>query len=94
MVNDNTAQPLTCDNCGEASTNPGQFMPDGRWVCTASCRDELSASLAANGGIPQDEDFAQRPEVSGNDIADEIEALNQAEREAEGRKFVEARYVD
>ena len=71
MVNDNTAQTLTCANCGEVSTNPGQFTPDGRWVCTAVCRDELFASMAANGGIPQDED---RPEVSGNDVADEIEA--------------------
>ena len=91
MVNDNTAQPLTCDNCGEVSTNPGQFMTDGRWVCTAACRSELSASLAANGGIPQDE---TSPQISGNDIADEIEAMNQAERKAEGLRFVEGRYVD
>ncbi len=87
MVNDNTAQSLTCDNCGEVSTSPGQFMPDGRWVCMAVCRDELFASLAANGGVPQDEDC---PQVSGNDVADQIEA----ERKAEGRRFVEARYVD
>ena len=34
------------------------------------------------------------PQISGNDIADEIEAANQAERKAEGRRFVEGRYVD
>ena len=56
MENDNTAQPLTCANCGEVSTNPGQFVPDGQWVCTEACRTELYVSQAMNGGIPQDED--------------------------------------
>jgi hypothetical protein len=34
-------QPLTCANCGEVSTNPGQFTPDGLWLCTEVCRKEL-----------------------------------------------------
>lgn len=38
---DNAAQPLTCANCGEASTNPGQFVKDGRWVCSAACRNGI-----------------------------------------------------
>lgn len=41
VTSDNSAQSVTCANCGEASTNPGQFLRDGRWVCTASCRNEL-----------------------------------------------------
>lgn len=36
-----TAQPLTCANCGEVSTNPGQFTIDGQWLCTEACRKEL-----------------------------------------------------
>ncbi len=59
-LGDNTATPLTCANCGEVSTNPGQFMPDGLWICTESCRAELCASQSANGGIPQDEDSPQQ----------------------------------
>ena len=47
---------LECANCGELSTNPGQFAPDGRWVCTSACLTELYVSLDGNGGIPQDED--------------------------------------
>ena len=55
-VPDNTAKPLTCANCGEVSTNPGQFTPDGQWLCTESCRKELCESqcyddLRASGGI-------------------------------------------
>lgn len=51
-----TAQPLTCASCGEESTNPGQFVKDGRWVCTEHCRKELASiqsydDLAASGGI-------------------------------------------
>ena len=51
-----TAQPLRCANCGEVSTNPGQFVKDGRWVCTQACRRELCDwqsydNLAASGGI-------------------------------------------
>lgn len=51
-----TAQELTCANCGEASTNPGQFVYDGRWVCSAQCKRELCDAqsyedLAASGGI-------------------------------------------
>lgn len=47
---------LTCANCTEVSTNPGQFLRDGRWVCTESCRKELATKqsmddLAASGGI-------------------------------------------
>jgi hypothetical protein len=53
MLGDNTATAITCDNCGEVSTNPGHSLPDGRWACTESCRIELDVSLAANGGIPQ-----------------------------------------
>jgi hypothetical protein len=50
------AEPLTCACCGEVSTNPGQFVKDGRWVCTDSCRKELAdaqsyADHAASGGI-------------------------------------------
>lgn len=50
------AQPLTCANCGEASTNPGQFTPDGLWLCTEACRKELCDKqsyddMAASGGI-------------------------------------------
>ena len=50
------ATPLTCANCEEVSTNPGQFTPDGLWLCTESCRKELCekqsyASLVASGGI-------------------------------------------
>lgn len=53
---DNAAKPLTCANCGESSTNPGQFIRDGRWICTAQCRRELCDrdsydDLAASGGI-------------------------------------------
>lgn len=41
-----SGQPLICANCGEESTNPGQFIKDGRWVCTEACRKELpDASL-------------------------------------------------
>lgn len=52
----NTAKPLTCANCGEVSTNPGQFTPDGLWLCTEACRKELCEKqsyddLAASGGI-------------------------------------------
>lgn len=39
------ATPLICANCGEQSTNPGQFVSDGRWVCTESCRKELPSSF-------------------------------------------------
>lgn len=51
-----TTTKLTCASCGEVSSNPGQFLPDGRWVCTEDCRKELAASqsyddLAASGGI-------------------------------------------
>lgn len=51
-----TTQPLTCACCGEASTNPGQFVRDGRWVCTEDCRRNLINvdsydDLAASGGI-------------------------------------------
>ena len=51
-----TAQILTCANCNQESTSPGQFLKDGRWVCTDSCRRELADSqsyddLAASGGI-------------------------------------------
>ena len=47
---------LECANCGEFSTNAGQFVKDGRWVCTESCRKELALKqsyddLAASGGI-------------------------------------------
>jgi len=35
---------LECANCGEVSSNPGQFLPDGRWVCTAACRKELGSN--------------------------------------------------
>ncbi len=35
------AKKLTCANCSEVSSSPGQFLPDGRWVCTESCRKEL-----------------------------------------------------
>ncbi len=50
------AGPLTCANCGEESTNPGQFVKDGRWVCTDACRKELCDKqsfddLADSGGI-------------------------------------------
>lgn len=53
---DNAAKPLTCANCGEVSTNPGQFTPDGLWLCTEACRKELCdkqsyGDLAASGGI-------------------------------------------
>ena len=51
-------QNMTCANCGEVSTNliAGQFIRDGRWVCTRKCRDELCDEqpyddLAASGGI-------------------------------------------
>jgi hypothetical protein len=48
--------PLTCANCGEDSTNPGQFTPDGLWICTEVCRRELATKrsyddLAESGGI-------------------------------------------
>ena len=51
-----TAQTLTCANCTEVSSNPGQFLRDGRWVCTEACRRELCHKqsmddLAASGGI-------------------------------------------
>lgn len=51
-----TAQPLTCANCGQQSTTQGQFLGDGRWVCTESCRKELAEKpsyddLATSGGI-------------------------------------------
>lgn len=50
------ARILTCANCHEESTNPGQFVGDGRWVCTEACRRELADAqsyddLAASGGI-------------------------------------------
>lgn len=53
---DNVAQPLTCANCTEISTNPGQFLRDGRWVCTAACRNAICDKqsyddLAASGGL-------------------------------------------
>lgn len=56
LLSDNSAQPLTCASCGELSTNPGQFLADGRWVCTESCRKELALSqsyddLRESGGI-------------------------------------------
>jgi hypothetical protein len=59
-----TAQGLTCANCGEVSTNPGQFEPDGRWVCTQACRNELRSERSYNdlrdsGGI-----FHQAPEAA------------------------------
>jgi hypothetical protein len=55
-LDDNTAKKLHCANCGELSTNPGQFLRDGRWVCTDACRKELCDKdsyddLAASGGI-------------------------------------------
>jgi hypothetical protein len=55
-IGDNTAQAMTCANCGEVSTNPGQFLHDGRWVCTKKCRNEMADTqsyddLAASGGI-------------------------------------------
>ena len=55
-MNDNSAEPLTCAQCGEESTNPGQFLKDGRWVCSAVCRKELADAqsyqdLADSGGI-------------------------------------------
>ncbi len=55
-LGNNTAQKLTCANCGEVSTNPGQFVRDGRWVCTDACRKELADKqsyddLAESGGI-------------------------------------------
>jgi len=55
-LGDNTAKRLTCANCSEVSTNPGQFIKDGRWVCSESCRKELCDKqsyddLAASGGI-------------------------------------------
>jgi hypothetical protein len=48
--------PLTCANCGEESTNPGQFVQGDRWVCCHACRKELIEKdsyrdLAARGGI-------------------------------------------
>lgn len=51
-----TAQPMACANCGEESTNPGQFVRDGRWVCCNECRKNLADAqsyddLAASGGI-------------------------------------------
>ncbi len=55
-LGDNTATPLTCANCGEVSTNPGQFLPCGAWVCTAACKHDFDQSQAACGGTPQDED--------------------------------------
>ena len=47
---------LTCANCNEVSPNPGQFLPDGRWVCTNACLKELALTqshddLRASGGI-------------------------------------------
>lgn len=36
-----TAIPIVCGNCGEESTNPGQFVADGRWVCCNECRRHL-----------------------------------------------------
>lgn len=55
-MNETGATELVCANCGEASTNPGQFVRDGRWVCCQQCRRELCESqsyddLAASGGI-------------------------------------------
>jgi hypothetical protein len=55
-LGNNTARKLVCANCGEESTNPGQFLGDGRWVCTQKCRKELCDvqsydDLAASGGI-------------------------------------------
>lgn len=55
-MNDNTATVLVCAGCGEESTNPGQFMDDGRWVCSQVCKDEVIVDLLMNDGIPQDED--------------------------------------
>jgi len=41
---------------GEESTTPGQFAPDGLWICTEDCRRELAIKrsyddLAESGGI-------------------------------------------
>jgi len=54
--NAGTPQPLTCANCEEVSTNPGQFVRGGQWVCCETCRTELLTKgsyddLAASGGI-------------------------------------------
>lgn len=51
-----STESLTCANCGEVSTNPGNFVKDGRWVCTEVCRKKLCENqpyddLAASGGI-------------------------------------------
>lgn len=52
----NEATPLLCAFCGEESTNPGQFIGDGRWVCSNECRKELALqqsydNLRDSGGI-------------------------------------------
>lgn len=52
----NNGTPLTCANCGEVSTNVGQFADGRRWVCTEACRKELASNqshddLTASGGI-------------------------------------------
>ncbi len=51
-----TTTNLKCADCGEVSSNPGQFLRDGRWVCTERCRRELCDAqsyddLSASGGI-------------------------------------------
>lgn len=55
-MNETGATELVCANCGEPSTNPGQFVRDGRWVCCQQCRRDLCESqsyddLASSGGI-------------------------------------------
>lgn len=55
-ADDPTRKPLSCANCGQQATGPGNFTPDLLWLCSETCRKELCDKqsyddLAASGGI-------------------------------------------